>query len=1524
MVVAEDFLREPSLGKLDSLRKDDMLEVGRKLELAVRGSMRKTELKKIIVEHMVDNDVFEAGVLVDLNDEMARMSPTQAETEKDEIEQDRMKMEIEKARIEQETKLQITRIEQEAKIQMEVEKARIEQETRLEELNIRQRSDESERQKFDIAKQVRLIPKFIETEVDDYFSHFEKTAITLDWPKQSWSMLLQTALSGKAQKIFAALPAEDCAIYETVKQAILKGYELVPEAYRQKFRMSRKREGQTYVEFAKLKEGYFDKWCGSKGVEGDYEGLKHLVLIEELQDNLPEELRMYLSEREEKLVQRMAVRADEYTMSHKRVKQRPQSIQLSKLSSRVVENRGNTNRCGGNPSNTTKRPLEARESRTWFEREGRSAIICFRCRKSGHIAINCPEGQSMRAGGPVLNKPQAVVTAGEINASYQPFITEGCVSMGNGRQPRRITILRDTGASQSLICRDQLPVGEMKSTGKVVTIRGIENRCREIPVIEINLNSKWRKGRIMVGVVDILPISGVSMLLGNDLAKGRLNIKQEKARRKKKTYKDKNVDVKREYQKPVIAVTTRAREKQKEDKVSAARTKVNPEGEGRENNGGKEKRGRLATLNLTIPRLQLIKEQQADNELVTLLNRVQTGEGDRFPNQYFLKNGVMMRKWNPPKFVGTEDWAVCEQVVVPKKHRIAILKAAHELPLAGHLGVAKTQSKLEKHFYWPGITRDVKHFCKTCEVCQKAGKPNQGIPVAPLQPIPAIEEPFSKVIIDCVGPLPRTKAGNQYMLTVMCSSTRFPEAIPLRSISTSKIVKALLNFFTKVGLPKIIQTDRGSNFTSKLFQQVTAQLGVTHVCSSAYHPESQGALERFHATLKNMLRTFCVENQREWDEGVPFVMFAAREAMQESLGFSPFELVFGHSVRGPLKLIKEKWVDDAPIKHNLTEYVTSIRKKLTEAHEFAKTHLRESQRRMKEIYDRKAIVREFAEGEEVLVLLPLGRQPFTARYQGPYKVVRRIGNLNYVIRTPERRRKTQLCHINMMKKYRRREESEPVMTVQCENDKKALGERLYKERDPPLRLRNSEILENLDEKLTHLPSDEQRSLKALVNEYKDLFEDVPKCTNIVKHDVELTENKPIRQHPYRVSPQKLELIRSEINYMMKHGIIEASQSEWAAPCVLVNKSDGTPRFCTDYRKVNAITKADAYPIPRIDDCIDRIGRAKYITKFDLLKGYWAVPLTERAKQISAFVTPEGAYQYRVMPYGMRNSQATFVRMMSSCLADISGVDTYIDDIVIYSDTWVEHVKKVREVFQRLRLANLTINLAKSEFCHAEVKYLGHIVGHGKVAPIEAKIEAINKYQAPRTRREVRRFLGLAGYYRRFCKNYASITAPLTELLKKGNKFNWSAECNRAFEEIKSLLGQEPILKAPNFEKPFCLEIDASNTGLGAVLLQKDENNAMHPICYYSKKFNKCQKAYSTIEREALALMSSLQHFEAYIASSATPVRIYTDHNPLIFINRMKNKNRKILSWSLALGEFNIEIRHIRGKDNIIADALSRC
>jgi len=342
----------------------------------------------------------------------------------------------------------------------------------------------------------------------------------------------------------------------------------------------------------------------------------------------------------------------------------------------------------------------------------------------------------------------------------------------------------------------------------------------------------------------------------------------------------------------------------------------------------------------------------------------------------------------------------------------------------------------------------------------------------------------------------------------------------------------------------------------------------------------------------------------------------------------------------------------------------------------------------------------------------------------------------------------------------------------------------------------------------------------VIMKFTEIFSDVPGRANCVLHDVNVGNSEPIKQNPYRVNPRNLEFLKKEVNYMLEHGIIEMSQNNWSSPCILVPKSDGSYLFCRDYRKVNSVTKSDSYPIPRVGDSIKRIGCAKYVTKLDLLKGYWQVLMTTAAKEISAFVTPKEFYQYKVMPFGMKNAPATFQRMINDNIRDLDGCEAYIDDMVIFGSTWEGHLLRVQELFCRLRSANLTINLVKSEFGHAYVTYLGHVVSQGEVRPVTAKVDAIMNYPAPTTRRQMIRFLGKAGCYRKFCRDFATLCEPLTNLLRKNVSFIWIDERQRAFDRVKMLLTSAPVFVMPDFMKPFIFTIDASDFGDGAVFLQK--------------------------------------------------------------------------------------------------------
>ena len=924
---------------------------------------------------------------------------------------------------------------------------------------------------------------------------------------------------------------------------------------------------------------------------------------------------------------------------------------------------------------------------------------------------------------------------------------------------------------------------------------------------------------------------------------------------------------------------------------------------------------------------ELRKGQLNDASLAPYFARV--GEGSEVVDGsegFVLEDGVLIRRWKE------RDGGELAQVVVPTPLREELVLLAHEGPLAGHLGVRKTVARLRFNFWWPGMAASVAGVLKCCHTCQVVGKPNQKPPVAPLHPIPAVQPPFTRVLVDIVGPLPPTRAGNKYLLTLMDVTTRYPEAIPLRSIHTRLVLKSMVGFFTHFGLPVEVQTDRGTNFTSNLFKDTMAEWGVKHLLSSAYHPQSQGALERHHQTLKNMLRTFCMDHTPDWDEAVPYVLFAVREAPTESLGFSPNQLVFGHRVRGPLDVVRDAWsrgsVGEAP---SLLKYVQTTRERLHKALEVAGLNLEKAQKNMKGYYDRKAQYRSFQPGEEVLVLLPMQGQPLAARYSGPYVVERRVGELDYIVATPDRRKKAQLCHVNMLKPYFRSTRQKGILVSATEEAPLVCF--FGNDGEPPTDVDfepfvSPDFCESNDQqmlmnKLSHLPVEQQEEMLKRLAQYPSVFGSVPGRTHLVTHDIEVGEAKPVKLPPYRASPQKQQLLKKELEYMLQHDLIRRAYSEWSSPVTLQPKPDGRVRLCGDFRKVNTLSKTDTYPLPRVDDSVDRIGAATYITKVDLMKGYWQVPLTDRAKEIASFVVNGQIYQCQVMPYGLKNAPATFQRLMDRVVCGLTNCVVYIDDVVIYDTSWEEHLDHVEALCARLHQAGLVVNLSKCEFVKARVQYLGYLVGHGCVTPPEAKVEAIRRFPAPSCRKGLQRFLGMVGYYRRFVPHYSTLLAPLTDLLQKRKKWQWSGACDRAFVDLKEVLCSLPVLRAPDFNKPFALAVDASKVGVGAVLLQPDDNDVHHPVCYFSKKFNVAQRNYSVIEQELLAIILALQHFEVYVPAHGPTVTVYSDHSPLQFLNRFKFKNTRLTRWSLLLQEYDLIVHHVKGTDNKVADCLSR-
>ena len=458
-----------------------------------------------------------------------------------------------------------------------------------------------------------------------------------------------------------------------------------------------------------------------------------------------------------------------------------------------------------------------------------------------------------------------------------------------------------------------------------------------------------------------------------------------------------------------------------------------------------------------------------------------------------------------------------------------------------------------------------------------------------------------------------------------------------------------------------------------------------------------------------------------------------------------------------------------------------------------------------------------------------------------------------------------------------------------------------------------------------LSSAERSQLVDLLTEFHDIFAPPtgPQgCTSAVKHAIPTT-GPPIRQ-PMRRMPEALKgSINCEVNRMLEQNIIRPSSSPWSSPVVMVQKKDGSWRFCIDYRKLNSVTHRDAYPLPRIDATLDSLSGCCYFTTLDLAAGYWQVGLEEDDKEKTAFSTLQGHFEFNVMPFGLTNAPATFQRLMECTLSGLTHEQCliYLDDIIVFSSSFPTHLEHLRNVFTALRRANLQLKISKCSFGQKEVQYLGHIVSATGIKLDPRKIEAVSCYPLPVSIRELKQFLGLTSYYRKFIPHYAHIAEPLYKMLRGPKKlFTWTTLCQQAFDHLKSKLVQPPVLAYPDFSIPFILYTDASETAAGAVLSQNIDGHE-RVVSYWSRQLTKPERNYSTIEREALAVVGASKEFYPYLYGFS--FRLVTDHNPLTSLRDIKDVGGRLTRWILYLQQFNFTWEHRAGKHHSNADAMSR-
>jgi hypothetical protein len=470
-------------------------------------------------------------------------------------------------------------------------------------------------------------------------------------------------------------------------------------------------------------------------------------------------------------------------------------------------------------------------------------------------------------------------------------------------------------------------------------------------------------------------------------------------------------------------------------------------------------------------------------------------------------------------------------------------------------------------------------------------------------------------------------------------------------------------------------------------------------------------------------------------------------------------------------------------------------------------------------------------------------------------------------------------------------------------------------------LRLSHIIEGTDE------------IRKICEEYVDIFKlpgDSLTATTAAEHTIPtptIPKGRAITLKNYRLPEAQQQEIKRQVDQMLEDDIITPSNSGWNFPLLVVPKKlDASGkrkwRICIDFRRLNEITIGDSYPLPNIQDILDKLGRARYFSALDCASGYLQVPIAKEDRHKTAFSTANGHFEFKRMPFGLKSAPSTFQRMMNNVLSELIGDRclVYMDDILIIGETLKEHNSKLRGVFQRLREYNLKIEPDKCEFLKEELNYLGHLVTPEGVRPDENKIKAVVEFPTPKTQKDIKSFLGLAGYYRKFIADFSAIARPLTNLLKKENEWRWTEQEQASFDLLKFKLTNTPLLQYPDFSKPFILTTDASGYAIGAILSQ-GKLGQDKPVAYASRTLNKAELNYATVEKELLAIVWACKHFRPYLLGRK--FQIVTDHKGLTWIFNVKDPNSRLMRWKLLLEEYDYEIQYRAGIRNCNADSLSR-
>jgi hypothetical protein len=927
---------------------------------------------------------------------------------------------------------------------------------------------------------------------------------------------------------------------------------------------------------------------------------------------------------------------------------------------------------------------------------------------------------------------------------------------------------------------------------------------------------------------------------------------------------------------------------------------------------------------------KLRQEQLDDDSLNSCRALCEKGKGG-----FFLKNGILYRH---TKIIGRP----VDQLVVPKMRRAEVLKLAHET-YGAHQSALNTAHRIKYSMWFPSMMKTCKAYVKSCSVCCRRARVTCYDRV-PIKSIPRDEISFNHWMCDVAGPFwPNQSKAYNYCFVACDSKTRWPAAFALRSVNAQTICECLLKLWSVFGVSQFVSMDNATYNTAKLTQTMMKCMGSSPIFITPHHSEGNAIAERTIGKLKESIHKMAVEKQNAWPKYLDIILWCWREIPHATLGASPYQLAFGHLPRGPCAILREFWTGEGDLPIDLgksaAEYLHELRDRLAVADKYATTHLAHAQQQYVSRYNLRSRDKHFDIGDTVLILNPdTSSSRLWSRWRAPATIVDKSGEYSYLVEIDGAR---QWIHANKLRKFDVRIEEivcDSFINNECIASVDSCSVIHEKDVDfgdvDAINLHNYDLSlpsQKMDlNKLAHLSEKQRKEFLAVIDKYPEVFSDIPGLCNQVQHEIKVSDDfQPKRLKPYKI-PEKLKpQVDREIQELLRLGLIQESTSPMTSPLVCVLKPNGTDiRLVVDYRYVNGYTLLD--PVGPCDmlSVIQRIGRSKYITTFDGKSSYWTIPLKPEDRWLTAFLCDAGEFEWTRAAFGLKNSGSSFVRMLNQILHPIRNfAASFVDDCAVYSDTWEDHLRNIDKFLQVVKDSGLTLTLKKSEFAQPEVKFCGQIVGSGIRRIDPERMRSIEEIRQPENKKQVRQVLGLFGWYREYIPRYAEIVCPLTDLTVKGkpNRVKWGEVEQKSLDTLKESLNaaiSQP-LHIIDWSLPFNIYSDASDATVAGVLSQTDQRGHERPIAFYSKKLNATQRAWSTIEKEAFAVLEALKRFETFVFGYQ--IHVYSDHNPLSYLTASAPNSAKLLRWSLALQSFNIKFHYKAGKSDAMAvpDCLTR-